>query len=967
MQNDESSEAIPEFKVWNLNKLNKSIPACVKSAKTNIQRPTALGVSENGQHMAIGFERGNISIYFGDMSRDKTKAVKNVTFGNTAIKGIAFKQMGKIVHMFVCSDSGVYLYTIQGRDKEIKNVLDTVSANITTSSCCLQMAGANSEGYFMVGRDDAVYCYTPEGRAPCYAFDGRKVLVRWFRSHLLMVTSSLRENQTQTLTVIDVTNRFIVFTAQIDPVHSVFIEFGSCFILTKNKVMYSLDEKDLQSKLNSLYKKNMFDTAVKIAKNSQYDDEGLSDIFKNYADHLYGKGNFGSAMEQYIKTIGFLEPSYVIRRFLDPRHTQYLTDYLQNIHKQGKASTDHTTLLLNCYTRLDRVEELKCFLENYKQNNFDIGVAINVCRKSCVEQALELAKFNKKHDYTVTILIEDLKFYEDAIEEITKLSYDDAERNIMKYGNILMKEASPKMIALLKKLCTDYIAKKCESTTDKKDIFGDESNSASFGGYRNGGFLDEREQATPEDFIRFFDDSKQLIDYVEYLIRNLPTCSSFLYNSLIEHYLTLWKMADIPANERQGLEQRLVDLIKNQNKFYDHNHVLVLCQTYEFWLGAMLIYEEKKLYNLIVRHYLSTKDYSSLYTLCKRLGTSDPSIWLHTLNGLRISSQVPSSFLQEILQVIASEKLLSPLQVLNVLTAIENGPTLSNVRSYFLQIFQKEEEIIQKDRALAEKYHKESEELKRKIEILDNEPIEFRGSLCDACHQPLNFPALFFLCKHSFHQDCLRSFSETEKDCMMCRKKNSQLLETIFMHNDDRHKDSQKFHEKLGDSHEPFSVIAENFSRGLFNKIVLLSDDEDENKVAEKVPSKPEIGTQKQHQLPQISESRIRLEENLKTNIEHKPQLSEGRLRLQERGFGTKPIEKVQAAPLPRAPQSKPFEPKRKQEVKATYPISANPFGDEDDDDKNPFKDNVGYDDTLNPFGDDDTGKLIFFWRYKIL
>jgi vacuolar protein sorting-associated protein 11 len=643
---------IPEFKVWNLNKLNGSIPACVRSAKTNIQRPSALGVSESGQYLAIGFERGNLTVYFGEISRDKTKAVKNMTFGNSAIKGIVFKQIGtKIVHMFACSDSGVYLYTIHGRDKEMKNVLDTVSANNVVTCCCLQTT-INSDGYFMVGRDDAIYCYTTEGRASCYAFDGRKVLIRWFRTHLLMVTTALRDNNSHssTLTVIDVTNRFIVFSAQIEAVASVFVENGSCFILTKDKLMYHLDEKDLQSKLNSLYKKNMFDTAVKIAKSSQYDEEGLSNIFKNYADHLYSKGNFGGAIEQYIKTIGFLEPSYVIRRFLDPRHTQFLTDYLQNIHKLGKATNDHTTLLLNCFTRLDRIEELKLFLENYKQNNFDISVAISVCRKSCIEQALDLAKFNRQHDHTITILIEDLKSYEEAIKYMSDLSYDEAEKNVIKYGNLLMIESPQRLIGLLKKLCTDFIAKKCDETTGNSR---GEENSLIGGldGFRNTAFSLEHEQATPEDFIHFFGDSKQLIDYIEYLVRNLPNCSKFLYNTLIEHYLTLWKISDNPSNEKVGLEQRIVDLIKNHIQFYDHNHVLILCQTYEFWLGAMLIYEEKKLFNLIVRHYLNTKDYSSLYTLCKRLGTTDPSIWLHTLNGLRLTSQVPSTFLQEILQV----------------------------------------------------------------------------------------------------------------------------------------------------------------------------------------------------------------------------------------------------------------------------------------------------------------------------
>lgn len=110
---------------------------------------------------------------------------------------------------------------------------------------------------------------------------------------------------------------------------AVLIEFGTCYIITTNKTAYVLDERDLQSKLNLLFKKNLYDIAVRIAKTSEYDSEALADIFKQYGDHLYNKGDFAGAVEQYIKTIGFLEPSYVIRRFLDSRHISFLTDYLQ--------------------------------------------------------------------------------------------------------------------------------------------------------------------------------------------------------------------------------------------------------------------------------------------------------------------------------------------------------------------------------------------------------------------------------------------------------------------------------------------------------------------------------------------------------------------------------------------------------------------------------------------------------------
>lgn len=753
-----------------------------------------------------------------------------------------------------------------------------------------------------------------------------------------------------TLTVIDVVNRFIVFTTQIEAVSSVFVEFGSCYVLTTDKQLFRLDEKDLHSKLSSLYKKNMYDTAVKIAKNNQYDSEGLSGIFKQYGDHLYGKGNFSGAVEQYIKTVGFLEPSYVIRRFLDSRNTQYLTDYLQSVHKEGKASTDHTTLLLNCFTRLDRIDELKHFLKNYKQNNFDIDVAIRVCRKSCTDEAFELARFNGKHDYAIGILIEDQKNFADAVAYISELSYDDAEQNLMKYGRTLMEKCPENVVELLKKLCSDYIVKKFDEPEQDNELDND------IFAYRNGGFM-ERERATPEDFIHLFDGSKQIIEYIEYLIKNMPTCSKALYNSLIEHYLELWKGAD----EKAFYEQRLVELIKNCNQLYDDNHVLVLCQTYEFGAGAMLIYEEKKLYHLIVRHYLATKDYSSLYVLCKRLGTQEPTIWLHTLNGLKNNNQVPTTFLQEILQVIAMEKLQSPLQVLGALTAIENGPNLSSVRHYFTQIFQKEGDVISHEEVLAEKQRSESELLKKNIQMLKNEPIEFRGSLCDACHQPLILPVLFFLCKHSFHQECIRSYSETEKDCMVCRKKNIQLQDMLHKQSESRNKNAV-FQGQLSATHEPFSVVAEYFGLGLFNKIVLVSDDDDEEK-----PNVEELNIPKKVNLrPQanpisMTEGKVRLEENLRTNIDRKAPPSEGRLRMQEMSYGTQ--SKPAAAKPAATPVSQVFHPKKKVEIKqnvpVNYPIAANPF-DSEDDESNPFaKDEKSYDPSKDPFASPETGEWL--------
>jgi vacuolar protein sorting-associated protein 11 len=56
-----------------------------------------------------------------------------------------------------------------------------------------------------------------------------------------------------------------------------------------------------------------------------------------HGDLLYSKSELATAIKQYILTIGFVEPSYVIRKFLDVSQIDYLIEYLQKIHEKKAA------------------------------------------------------------------------------------------------------------------------------------------------------------------------------------------------------------------------------------------------------------------------------------------------------------------------------------------------------------------------------------------------------------------------------------------------------------------------------------------------------------------------------------------------------------------------------------------------------------------------------------------------------
>ncbi len=64
----------------------------------------------------------------------------------------------------------------------------------------------------------------------------------------------------------------------------------------------------------------------------QADDKVVADIQARYAGHLYNKHDHDGAMQQYLATIGHLEPSFVIRKFLDAQRIHNLTSYLEQLH-----------------------------------------------------------------------------------------------------------------------------------------------------------------------------------------------------------------------------------------------------------------------------------------------------------------------------------------------------------------------------------------------------------------------------------------------------------------------------------------------------------------------------------------------------------------------------------------------------------------------------------------------------------
>lgn len=87
-----------------------------------------------------------------------------------------------------------------------------------------------------------------------------------------------------------------------------------------------------------------------------YSPEEITDLQRKCAEYHYRKGDFASAMDQYILTIGSLESSHVIFRYLDAPKIPLIVKYLEALRAKGFSSNLHDEMLRTCYLKLNDQE-----------------------------------------------------------------------------------------------------------------------------------------------------------------------------------------------------------------------------------------------------------------------------------------------------------------------------------------------------------------------------------------------------------------------------------------------------------------------------------------------------------------------------------------------------------------------------------------------------------------------------------
>ncbi|CAI6334259.1 unnamed protein product [Periconia digitata] len=826
---DLSSE--PVLKVWALDKLEKKtgIPRCQSTLTIHNGRKqfpiSAFAALDDLSQLAVGFANGAVTVVRGDLIHDRGARQRTVFESEEPITGIEFRE-GSITTLYIATTGRILTLVISGRGQgQPAKSLDEYGCGVG----CMAVDKATRD--VVVGRTDAIYYYGQHGRGPPYTYEGEKKVVTMFKDYVAIVappksnvmprTNPLRAFgmgasdvfNTSTFTLLNTELRFIAHQEQMSTeVKAIVSEWGDLFVLTTDGKIFRYHEKPFAQKLEILYQRNLHVLAINMAQKAGLDSSQQNVILRKYGDYLYQKQDYDTAMQQYLKAIDSTEPSQVIRKFLDTQRIHNLIEYLEELHDHHKATSDHTTLLLNCYAKLKDVAKLEEFIKSGDDLKFDLDTAILMCRQGgYFDQAAYLARKHGEHELVVDILIEDSKRYAEALAYMWRLEPETAFYNLLKYATVLL-EQCPKDTT---QFFIDYYTGNFRPKKDAIVI----PNAPSPSGMGLGlgvassavqnlaallplPYMNTSAVATPPGgeskstisqaqivetntddpapeykipkprsaFSAFVDHAPEFIVFLEACIRssNLREDDKVdLYTTLFEMYLHTASLQK-SSSAREEWEAKAKSLIQSPNNKQpnpiDTSNVLLLSHLSNFRTGTILVREQQGLHSDIFRSYTSTNDVRGALNALHKYGPLDPSLYPAALayftSSPSILQEAGPENLSAILDKIDTDGLMAPLQVIQTLSA--NGvATMGMIKSYLGTTIARERDEISANRATIETLRQDTETKKDKLKDLQNKPVVFQSSRCKVCGESLDPPMLHFLCGHSFHRRCLTSSSSS--------------------------------------------------------------------------------------------------------------------------------------------------------------------------------------------------------------
>ncbi|KAI5688027.1 hypothetical protein MNV84_06411 [Leishmania braziliensis] len=630
-----------------------------------------------------------------------------------------------------------------------------------------------------------------------------------------------------------------------------------------------LREADTLTKLELLFSKECYSIAQQLVQRMEGADPTLQlRIRKRYGDYLYGKGKFDEAMAQYVDTIGHLESSYVIQRYMGSAHMEQLIRYLEELHnQQHSAHTNmaHTTLLLKCYIKRKDEARLKAFIHR-DDVRFEAKNAIEVCREGgYAEAALHIAdRYAAVYDYA-RIRLYDMHEPLETLAYVRALGISEAEQTCLQLGRDLLITAPRATTELLVDLCVHWKGpgRRLVDAPAVPALVPDASPFLTGTGSVMGSESQHPHHANASAFLHIFVDAPVcLMNFLRAVVESgvldeddvapapmqvtvesnaitssspappsptaTPSLHAVLYNTLLELYMTrelkdtLRLVPHITAADDGGgsdtlsfteartggvlrtnataefpsepyerrLEQARTFLEAHRGR-YDHYRALSLAHQHHFQDGILYLLRSLGLSEEILGYYSAKlKDPNTtqterneattkLFQACQDSPAADSStiaMWMTLLSQLMRTAKTEWLDVVKVLDYIEAHDALSPVVVLEILSSNSQSTLdLRTVRNYCQRCLLKQTQQLQKVLAQTSQQLGEMQHIRKQVVALQTSAVVFQATTCAHCHQALDTPTVYFMCKHAFHHRCLY----TSTECNVCAAAYRRQLDSI--------------------------------------------------------------------------------------------------------------------------------------------------------------------------------------------
>lgn len=505
---------------------------------------------------------------------------------------------------------------------------------VSASLCDVVPNQKDNELQLCVARPDGLYTYSTTQKVDVSPIDGSKLAICLVPppkpagtrreivssgktgSGFVLVASTDSKSRRDAVDLYDPHNKLVAFHLLLSPGHTAIRAAGvttpptrsadgslqsgrsSAVVFTSGGSLVTLTEKETAEKVNLLVQKNLYSAAIFVAyADPSYETEDITLLYRRHAEYLYRKGEYSSAIEQYKNTIGSLEPSHVIFRYLDAPKIPLLVKYLEELRSQDLTTPVHNELLRTCYLKLNDTESAEA-----------------------------IAAFSSRSMDSESLSTMVAKSPKDALATICSFDAPEAAESLAVYGATLARLLPRETAGLVVSLCLGTFSPRTLAESSQATMMSIAKKMLEQP-------IDDRERACDLYPVHvftsaFLENPKILRLILTHCNRNKCYLSPSLRRTLLELTLAEWNQAkrtgDMEA-EKMRRKEAIAALTDSHNRQIGDYDALVIVQLAGFEEGELLLYERLQMGPMLLSRYAkdgSEKARRQMLAMCQ----SDPEI-----------------------------------------------------------------------------------------------------------------------------------------------------------------------------------------------------------------------------------------------------------------------------------------------------------------------------------------------------